>query len=78
MLKVESDPQADAIYVYLSDQPVEYTKEIDKSRYVDFGVTGNPIGIDLLGVSGGVDLEDLPQADEVGKILMGLGIRILV
>jgi len=79
MLKVETDPQANAIYIHLNDQPVAYTKELDKNRYIDYGIDAVPVGIDLLGVSEGVDPEDLPlQASEVTKVLEGLGIKILV
>ena len=78
MLRVESDPQADAIYVYLSDEPVAHTKELDENRLIDYSYDGTPVGIDLLGVSNGVDVEDLPEKAQIERILEGFGIRFLV
>ncbi len=78
MLKVVTDPQADAIYIYLRTLPVAYTEELDENRYVDYGADGEPVGIDLLQVSEGVNTDDLPQQAEVEKVLTGLGVKILV
>ena len=75
MLKVQTDPQADAVYIYLSEFPVAYTKEIDADRHIDYGNDGSPVGISLLGVSEGVETEDLPERIRIEKLLEGLGIK---
>jgi uncharacterized protein YuzE len=33
--KIEHDKIADAIYIYITDAPVNHTKRIDDQRYVD-------------------------------------------
>jgi uncharacterized protein YuzE len=53
-------PSADAIYVYLSDQPVAYTRELDDHRLIDYSTGGAVVGVEFLGISGGIDLKDMP------------------
>jgi len=53
-------PTADAIYVYLSDQPVAYNRELDDHRLIDYSANGAVVGIEFLGVSGGIDLSNIP------------------
>jgi uncharacterized protein YuzE len=77
MFKVDADPKADAIYIMLLDEPVGYSQELDKNRIIDCTLNpGKPVGIDLLAVSKGVKITGLPEAEQVGKILTGLGIKI--
>ena len=78
MLRIQTDPSADAIYIQLLDEPVGYTEELDENRVIDYTLNpGKPVGVDLLGVSGGVNVNGLPEADAIRMILEGLGIRIL-
>jgi uncharacterized protein YuzE len=70
------DRQADAIYIYLSDQPYAYGHDLGDARRVDFDAAGRPRGIELLNVSDGVDTADLPQRSEVEQLLRRLGLRI--
>ncbi len=54
-----------------------YTQELDENRLVDYALNlGEPVGIDLLVVSEGVNLTGLPEADSISHILEGLGIKI--
>jgi uncharacterized protein YuzE len=77
MLHIESDPIADAVYIQLSDDPIGYTKELDDNRLIDYTMNpGKPVGIDLLSVSKGVKLNDLPDSEGVKKILKGLGLKV--
>ncbi len=76
MLRVETDPTADAVYIQFLDEPVGYTKELDENRVIDYNLnSGSPIGIDLLAVSEGVKLGGLPEAETIEKILVGLGVN---
>jgi len=76
MLHIESDPIADAIYIQLIDEPIGYTKELDDNRLIDFTLNpGKPVGVDLLAVSEGVQLNDLPEVETIEKILNGLGVE---
>jgi len=78
MLRVSSDPEADAVYIYLIDNElVGYTQELDDNRLIDRAPDGQAIGIDLMLVSKGVKLEGLPEAETVEKILTGLGVSII-
>ena len=76
MLHVESDPVADAVYVQLIDEPIGYTQALDDNRLIDYTINpGKPVGVDLLAVSEGVNLNDLPAVETIKKILKGLGIK---
>ena len=77
MLRVTSDPIADAVYIKLLDEPIGYTEELDDNRLIDHAL--NPdrvVGVDLSSVSQGVNLEGLPEAEAIGKILVGLGVKV--
>ncbi len=77
MLHVESDPVADAVYIQLNSEPIGYTKELDDNRLVDYSINpGKPVGVDLLAVSEGVKLNDLPAIEIVKNILKGLGVKV--
>ena len=77
MLHIDSDPVADAVYIQLNNEPIGYTKELDDNRLIDYTMNpGKPVGIDLLAVSEGVKLNDLPEAKVVGKILEALGVKV--
>ncbi len=78
MLKVDTDPKADAVYITLLEEPIGYSKELDSNRIIDCTLNpGKPVGIDLLSVSQGVKLAGLPEAERVEKILIGLGIKVI-
>jgi len=75
------DKEADAIYVYLNDVPYSYTLELDDVRNIDYAEDDTPIGIELLCVSSGVNIMDLPSAETVERIIEVLDrerIKVLV
>jgi uncharacterized protein YuzE len=65
----EYDSDVQALYVYLSEAPVAYTKALDASRIVDYGQDDQPRGVELLNVDLGVRLEGLPERDKVARVL---------
>jgi uncharacterized protein YuzE len=68
------DSDADALYVQLrppQDGVVE-TDEIDIYRYVDYDEQGQIIGVEFLGVSRGIDLTDVPEAQRVAEAIRTL------
>lgn len=69
-MHVEYNSESDAIYVTFRepDGAVE-TEFIDEARYVDYDAAGNVVGVELLGVSQGVDLEGLPEAEKIAELL---------
>jgi hypothetical protein len=45
------------------------THNVDRDRNIDYGPDNLPIGVELLGVSNGVDLTDLPQRADLARLL---------
>ena len=77
MLRIETDPRADAIYIQLLDEPIGCSEELDDNRLIDYTLNpGKPVGIDLLAVSEGVKLNGLPEAETIKGILVGLGVKV--
>ncbi len=75
-LGYELDAEAGALYIRLSDRPYAYGHDLDHARRVDFGFDGEPIGIELLYITDGVDLRDLPERDRVARLLEELQTRV--
>jgi uncharacterized protein YuzE len=70
------DHNADCAYVLINDLPHAYSKELDETRFIDYAEDGTVIGIELLYVSGGVDVSDLPYRAEVEKLLENNGMKV--
>ncbi|MFH0847286.1 MAG: DUF2283 domain-containing protein [Chloroflexota bacterium] len=68
-MRIKYDAQADAVYIYLSDKPYAYGKDLDDSRHIDYAADGTPIGIELLCVKKGVNPEDLPEQAKIIRLL---------
>ncbi|MBL7125271.1 MAG: DUF2283 domain-containing protein [Dehalococcoidales bacterium] len=75
-MKMKYDREADALYVYLSDKPYAYGRDLDNERRIDYAADGTPIGIELLSVSKGVNPDDLPEQSEVIDLLESQNIKI--
>jgi len=75
-MKLEYDKKADAIYIYLNDAPYAYGKDLDHERRIDYDADGNPMGVELLCVSDGVNMHDLPQSEEISRLLEGKNIKV--
>ena len=68
-MRIKHDKEADAIYIYLSNKPYAYGKDLDNERRIDYSSDNEPIGIELLYVSKGINPDDLPQQREVIELL---------
>jgi len=75
-MKLKHDKNADAIYIKLSDMPNAYGKDLDDLRRIDYDANGEPRGVELLCVSDGVDMHDLPQSEEISRLLEGKNIKV--
>ena len=75
-VRFKLDQQADALYVWLSSEPYAFGEDIDKERRIDYDANRRPRGVELLNVSGGVELDGLPNRDEIGRLLGKLKIRV--
>lgn len=73
-LSLEYDPQADAVYVWLAAPGTasHRTEALDDARAVDYDDSGGPIGVEFLGVSRGIELEAVPEADAIAALLAKL------
>lgn len=76
-MRIEYDKEADAAYIYLDDKPCAYTRPLDDMRYIDYASDDTPIGIELLCINGGVNLNDLPKQEQVAKLLEDKHIKAL-
>lgn len=69
-MRLEHDPRADAIYVWLrEDVEQSFGLHLDDSRYVDYGEDNQPVGVEFLHVSQGVNLDDVPEREAIGRLL---------
>ena len=50
-MKLEFDPQADAIYLELTDAEVEASQEVQPGIILDYDLEGRVVGIEVLYVS---------------------------
>ncbi len=74
--RAEYDKTADAVYVYLTDAEVAKTRMLDDYRNIDLDAAGGVVGVEFLGVSGGIDLRDIPFRGTVEKLIEGFDFRV--
>ncbi len=77
IIKHRHDPEADAVYITLSEQPYSFGEDLGPERRIDYAADGTPIGVELLAVSHGVDLDELPHRDEIAALLERAGFPLL-
>ncbi len=78
MLGFTHDSEADAVYITLREAQYAYGDDLDCSRRVDFSADGKPVGIELLNVSQGVNVTDLPTRTAVERLLHQNNIAVIV
>jgi len=76
--RVNYDRDADAVWIVLAPGTYERTHELDSRRRVDYDARDRPIHVELLDASKGIDLDGLPQPDEIAAALRQLGIPTLL
>jgi uncharacterized protein YuzE len=70
-MRLEYDPEADAVYIYLREGvPFAFTHDVDDARNIDYGPDNLPIGVEFPGVSQGVDLTGLPQSAYSSSVII--------
>ncbi len=76
-MKLEYDRAHDVMYIWLGPN-VERAFEVklDDSRHIDFGDDRQPIGIELLDVSMGVETAGLPERETIDRMLNRYGIKV--
>lgn len=75
-MQLKRDREADAIYITLREGAYAYGEDLDHERRVDYDIEGHPIGVELLNVSGGVELDDLPEQGRIVELLAKENVRI--
>ena len=75
-MKLKHDKIADAVYIKLGNMPYAYGKDLDDLRRIDYASDNTPRGVELLCVSGGVNLDSLPHAGEIAEVLEANGIEV--
>jgi uncharacterized protein YuzE len=76
-MRIEYDPKADTVYVKLREGAEVYGEDIDSNRGIDYDAEDRPVGVEFLNVSGGVDVDDLPEQQELARLLAARHIRVL-
>ena len=74
-LAIEYDKEANAVYIHLDNKPCAFTKPLDSMRYIDYASDNTVVGIELLCVNDGVNLDDLPKRAEIAELLEGQHIK---
>lgn len=78
--RVTRDTEADAAYVYLTDEreprAAETRELVPEAVLADYAADGSLIGIEFLWVSEGVSLDGVPDAEGVAKALAAAGIAV--
>jgi uncharacterized protein YuzE len=71
----EYSASADAVYIYLSSGKSARTRHLDDLRMIDYDSLGSVIGVELLGVSAGIDLNGVPEGGTIERLLKELQLR---
>jgi uncharacterized protein YuzE len=68
--RISYNRDADAAYIHLREGvQVARTRNLDGVRLIDYAADGESIGIELLDMSDGVNLDRLPRRDVVARLL---------
>jgi uncharacterized protein YuzE len=68
-MRLEFSATADAAYVYFAPGDHFRTEHLDDGRNIDYDANGRVLGIEFLGVSQGVELDGLPDAQTLERLL---------
>ena len=70
MARMTYSKDADAVYIVLrEDVHVARTRNLDGARLIDYAEDGEPVGVELLDMNEGVNLDDLPAWDVIARLL---------
>jgi uncharacterized protein YuzE len=68
-MRLEFSAEEDAAYVYFAPGDHARTVHLDDSRNVDYDANGRVLGVEFLGVSKGIELDGLPEADALARLI---------
>lgn len=79
-MKVQRSERADALYIEFDDRDVAYSENLSRGgqydRGVDYAADDTPVGVEFLNVSRGIDLADVPRAEEIARAVRAAGITV--
>ncbi len=75
-MELKHDLEAEAVYISFSSKPSAYGRELDDERRIDYAADNTPIGVELLNISKGVNLDSLPRGDEISEVIEAKGIKV--
>ncbi|NMG83243.1 MAG: DUF2283 domain-containing protein [Methanosarcinales archaeon] len=58
-MRLKVDMESDALYVRLSEEPIEESEEVSGSIIIDYSKDGKVVGIELLRIKDRFSLEEL-------------------
>jgi uncharacterized protein YuzE len=77
-LLLEYDESVDAAYLRVNDHAWHHQVRLDDGRGINYAADGSVIGIEILSPRRiGVQLDGLPYADDVARVMRSCGFRIL-
>jgi uncharacterized protein YuzE len=71
---VQYDEENDVLYVLLSDREVSKTRTLDDLRLVDYDDQEQPVGVEFISASDGIDLSNAPSPARIRRLLDDAGI----
>jgi uncharacterized protein YuzE len=78
MAGVKFDPEADVLYVRLTDGASIRQKSLGDLRIIDYSAEGAVLGVEFIGASEGVELRDVPFAETIQELIAQSGLAIPV
>ena len=75
-MRFEHDTEADALYIWLRELPIAFGVDLDHARHIDYAEDQKPVGVELLNVSKGVNLDDLPERARLVRLLTDHDIKV--
>jgi uncharacterized protein YuzE len=58
-MKIEYDPEVDALYIRIQEKTVNYTKELEEGINIDIDDEGKIIGLEIIGATERYEQEDI-------------------
>jgi len=72
------DEENDVLYIQFSGAEVERTVALDDLRLVDYDASKEPVGVEFMGASDGLDVSDVPFSDQIAAILARNGLDFAI
>lgn len=77
-VKVRVDRETSMMYIRLTPAKIRYTEDFGDDRLVDYDERDCVVGVEFIGIDGGVDLDGLPASDHIREALVSEGLFDLI